>query len=344
MPDLPVDLEALLSPLADAHPAGPNLDLDPAFQALEQCAAGKPERQYGAKVYPAEPPDWTAVQEHALALAARTRDLRVAVWLLRSAAHLQGLPGMATGLELLHGLLRRHWDGVHPQLDASEGNDPTMRLNALAPLANRDAALADLRAAALVNERGSLSLRELELGLGQAQGGPGEVVPTAAGVLKAVAELSRRHPALAHTAARGNTALAGINGLLNEKLGAARAPDLAAFTQLWALLGRGLAGGAAQPGAGSGLPAAAAAGDTPMPTAAPASGLAANALNNRADAQRELERVCTWLEAHEPSHPAPLLIRRAQRLIGMSFIEIIRDLAPDGLSQVERVAGSPASS
>ncbi len=344
MPDLPVDLETLLSPLADANPAGPNLDLDPAFQALEQDAAGKPERQYGAKVYAAEPPDWPGVQEHALGLAARTRDLRVAVWLLRSAAHLQGLPGVATGLELLHELLRRHWDAVHPQLDASgdasEGSDPTMRLNALAPLASRDAALADLRAAALVNERGSLSLRELELGLGQEPAGPGEVAPTAAGVLKALGELSRRHPALPQTAARGSAALAGINAVLHERLGAARAPDLSAFTQLWALLGRGLAGGAALPGTTSNLPAAPAAGEAPAPTAAST----ANALNNRADAQRELERVCSWLETHEPSHPAPLLIRRAQRLIGMSFIEIIRDLAPDGLSQVERVAGSPASS
>ncbi len=344
MPDLPVDLEALLSPLADANPAGPNLDLDPAFQALEQGATGKPERQYGAKVYPAEPPDWPAMQQHALALAARTRDLRVAVWLLRSAAHLQGLPGVATGLELLHELLRRHWDAVHPQLDpsddASEGSDPTMRLNALAPLANRDAALADLRAAALANERGSLSLRELELGLGQEPAGPGEVAPTAAGVLKALGELSQRHPALAQTAARGSAALAGINAVLHERLGAAHAPDLSAFTQLWVLLGRGLAGGAAPPGTTSNLAAAPAAGELPAPTAASA----ANALNNRADAQRELERVCSWLETHEPSHPAPLLIRRAQRLIGMSFIEIIRDLAPDGLSQVERVAGSPASS
>ena len=73
---------------------------DPAFIEMEQAGAGKPERQYGDKVYPAEPAEWPVVRERALALAGRTRDLRVAVWLTRSAARLEGLaalPGPAGG-------------------------------------------------------------------------------------------------------------------------------------------------------------------------------------------------------------------------------------------------------
>ena len=42
---------------------------------------------------------------------------------------------------------------------------------------------------------------------------------------------------------------------------------------------------------------------------------------------------------HEPSNPAPLFIRRAQRLIKKSFLEIVRDLMPDSLSQLEKLAG-----
>jgi type VI secretion system protein ImpA len=54
--------------------------------------------------------------------------------------------------------------------------------------------------------------------------------------------------------------------------------------------------------------------------------------------------VCEWLERNEPSNPAPLLIRRSQRLMTKSFIDIIRDLVPDGLSQVEKLAGTDLSS
>jgi type VI secretion system protein ImpA len=52
-----------------------------------------------------------------------------------------------------------------------------------------------------------------------------------------------------------------------------------------------------------------------------------------------LELVCLYIERHEPSHPAPLLIRRAQRLMTKTFVEIVRDLMPDGLKQIETVAG-----
>jgi type VI secretion system protein ImpA len=66
---------------------------------------------------------------------------------------------------------------------------------------------------------------------------------------------------------------------------------------------------------------------------------AAGTIGSREDASRALERVCEWIERNEPSNPAPLLIRRAQRLMSKSFIDIIRDLAPDGLKEVEKLAG-----
>jgi type VI secretion system protein ImpA len=52
-------------------------------------------------------------------------------------------------------------------------------------------------------------------------------------------------------------------------------------------------------------------------------------------------RICDWIERHEPSNPAPLLLRRAQRLMNKSFLDIVRDLAPNGVDQVEMLAGRP---
>ena len=63
-------------------------------------------------------------------------------------------------------------------------------------------------------------------------------------------------------------------------------------------------------------------------------------MHTRADAARLLGTVAQWLEEHEPGHPAPLLIRRAQRLMTMSFLDIIRDLAPDATAQVETITGA----
>jgi type VI secretion system protein ImpA len=338
MSAVPQEIESLIASLGDDAPCGPDLEYDPEFQALEQAGAGTPERQYGDKIFPAEPPDWPTVLESAQNLATRTRDLRVAVWLTRARARTGGLLGAWRGLQLLQGLLETHWDWVHPQLDASDGNDPTMRLNALAPLAAGDALLADLRAAALASRRGSLSLRELELGLGRAEAYGDEIQPTEAGVLQALADLAAAEPALAEALQGCAAAASAIAALVDERAGSA-APDLAPFTRLTAVgplaLGR-LQSNAegADDGSTSGDADATADG-----AAAPGGGGGGGSLRNRSDAIRELERVVQWLERHEPSHPAPLLLRRAQRLLNMSFLEIIQDMAPGGLDQVQTIAG-----
>jgi type VI secretion system protein ImpA len=63
------------------------------------------------------------------------------------------------------------------------------------------------------------------------------------------------------------------------------------------------------------------------------------ALRSREDVKRVLEQVCEYLEKVEPSNPAPLLIRRARRLLDLSFIDIMKDLAPDAFGQIEKLAG-----
>jgi type VI secretion system protein ImpA len=332
MPDLAFDVEALSSPLGEGSPAGDDLEYEPAFIALEQAGAGKPERQYGDSIFPAEPPDWPAVHEHATALAARTRDLRVAVWLTRCGARMAGLDGVCRGLELVHSLLDHLWASVHPQLDAADSDDPTMRMNALAPLADATTGLADLRAAAIAPVRGAITVRDLELALAGAEAAAGETVPTEPGVLQALQDLLARQPQAA-AAARGALAAAeSIVALLAERVGQDRAPDLEPLLALLRCVDRAVA-------RARGVDEAAASAEDDGAVAGAPSGGAPSGIRNRADAVRELERVCDWIERNEPSNPAPLLIRRAQRLMNKSFIEIVRDLAPSGVDQVELIAG-----
>ena len=333
MPDFALDVDALLKPLAGATPSGDDLGYDPQFVAMEQAGSGKPETQYGDKVFAGEPPDWVAVCEQAMALAARTRDLRVAVWLVRGGARLHGLAGAEQGLRLVRGLLEGFWDSVHPQLDPSEGNDPTMRLNALVPLGRPEAALADLRAASIAPVRGSLSVRDLELGLGLDDAAGGETVPTEAGVLQALQNLLATHPGIAEVAASARSSADAVAALLVDRVGHEQAPDLTPLTGLL----KALVGAIAR---AQGVEELAAGIEGAVPGAGSAA--AAGSIRTRADAVRELERVCDWLERNEPSNPAPLLIRRAQRLMNKSFLEIVRDLAPDGVTQIELIAGSQA--
>lgn len=329
MPDF--DVESLLSTLAGDAPCGADLEYDPAFLALQDAGTGRPEQQYGDTVIAAEEPDWQVVHESALQLAARTRDLRLAVWLTRSGARLDGWPGALRGLRLVQGLLERHWDGVHPQLDASENNDPTARLNALMPLAHAEG-LADLRSASLTGARGGPTVRQVELAFGRVDPVAGESMPTPQRLIEGLAAAASQNPALAESWQAGLAAAQAIEAIIDRQA-PAQGPE---FTPLHKLLQH--VAEAARQASPSAAPSDAAPA-APGNNGAAAQSLAVGGINSREDAIRALTRVCEWIERNEPSHPAPLLIRRAQRLMSKSFIDIVRDLAPDGVSQIERLAG-----
>src|SRR5215470_140840 len=111
-----LDVGTVLAETRELPPCGPNLEHALPFFELEEAARGKPEQRLGDAVKPAEDPNWPKVMELAQDLLARSKDLRVAVHLTRALARTQGVPGLASGLALIHGLLDRYWDGVYPLL------------------------------------------------------------------------------------------------------------------------------------------------------------------------------------------------------------------------------------
>jgi type VI secretion system protein ImpA len=335
MPD--IDVDALLAPVSDTAPCGADLEYDPAFLALEDAARGKPEQQFGDTVIAAQEPDWPAMQSQALALLARTRDLRVGVHLLRAATRLNGVAGFVPAVRFMHGLLVQHWAHVYPLLDAQDNDDATMRLNALAPLADVATVLADLRAAKIGGARIGLTVRQVECALGKGELRPNEAAMSEANLTQALADAEAAQPGLLGQLVAAHEAVVGIEAVLDTQAGAANGPDLRPLRALTQCLAQAARRARGESDAVPGTDGTAIVG--PARTAASAPG----AIASRDDAIKTLERVCDWLEHAEPSNPAPLLIRRAQRLMSKSFIDIIRDLAPDGLKEVERIAGVDAA-
>lgn len=340
-----LDLELLLAPLQDDAPCGADLEYDPVFLALQTAGAGKAEQQYGDTVIAAEGPDWMAVWTHAQDLAARTRDLRVALWLTRAGARLHGHAVALQGLRLIEGLLRQHWDHVHPQLDADDGNDPTMRLNALQPLAGGDELLADLRAASLNGQRGGPRVRDIELAFGNVEPHPEESVPSPLGLEEGLSAWAAQDDGFTERLLAGPGVVQAIADAIDTPLGAGHAPDLLPLRRVLqplAALGTRLNGGTPEAGAdAAGEVATGGAASSAGAGTGAAASFSNGAINSREDALRALQRACEWIERNEPSNPAPLLIRRAQRLMSKNFMDIIRDLVPDGLHEIEKLAGQP---
>jgi len=331
------DVQALLAPISENRPCGEDLEYDAPFMALEDAARGKPEQQFGDTVIPAQDPDWRAMREGALDLMSRTRDLRLAIHLLRADTRMNGFVGFANGLQLIRGLLDQHWDHVYPMLDVEDDHDPTMRLNALAPLADPETVLMDLRQARIGREPRGVTVRQLELAAGRAEPADGEAVLSEPAVLEALATLMAEDAGLAESMRSVHESVRGIESTIGERAGGAAGPDFSPLRQMVRMIDDLVRRATAQGDAAAGSPSVESVGTGFEPGVAVAGG--PGVLRNRDDVQRTLDRVCEWIERHEPTNPAPLLIRRAQRLMGKNFLEIIRDLAPDGLGEVERIAG-----
>jgi len=63
-------------------------------------------------------------------------------------------------------------------------------------------------------------------------------------------------------------------------------------------------------------------------------------ISGSGDVVRRLDEMCEYYARHEPSSPVPLLLRRAQRLVGMDFRALLEDLAPGGMDELQRVSGT----
>lgn len=345
-----IDVEQFCNALDAASPAGADLEYDPDFLALELVQKGRAERQYGDTVIPAEPPDWKAVQEQAQKLSSRTRDLRVACALTRAWTHLQGLAGLVAGLRLTDRLCRELWDHVYPALDETDDNDPTLRMNALAPLADREGLLADLRDSVFLSVRGmgSCTVRQLEIALGLLAH-DGEQRTLGLADIEAIANAARNEGRLAENhAQRAIDAARGLQEWLSDLIGAGRAPDLqplvARLKPLADFLRNFTSDAHAAPAPSVMQGERGDTGDAHSASAVPAQRSASTVqavgeIRSSQDAARMLDLICLYFEKNEPTNPAPLLLRRAQRLATMSFYDIVRDIAPDAISSVDLVAG-----
>lgn len=337
---LTVDIASLLQPVTAENPVGENLEYDTAFLELERIAQPKPEQQMGGTIIPGEPPNAKLVFEQATELCKRTKDLRVANILTQALVFGRGFEGLGDGLQFIHGLIEQYWASVHPELDPDDDNDPTMRLTALAGLTTSDQ-LRALRTAPLIMSRsfGPIGLREVAIANGelpQPDEGPKYEAQTIEAAFLDV-ELETL-VALDETLTATKAWLQKIEAVFDEKAGAS--PDLAPLARLVDQAIAAVHPRVEERRAQLAEEAAAAAEAEEAGEQAPVKARRITGeIASREDVLRTLDKLCAYYAKYEPSSPLPLLLKRCQRLVPMSFKEIVGDLAPDALAKVELIAG-----
>ena len=324
---------------------GENLEYSQEFLALTRSLEYKPEQQFGDTIIEAESPEWNQAERQALALCAKTCDVRVLEMLVRTWAAQHGLPGYANGLEIVFKAIRAFWEGIHPPLVEDDGyEDPLPRINALNALVTVDGVLGILRSAPILSGTyGQLSLREAE----QVIDGSKTDFPGGRGRLaEMLSQAKITDEAEINALYQAHSWLRQIEELVLEKLGHEWRPEFNQALQLFDVIMNVV--GNPQPASteASSAPEESSSAQHAGESSHQASQLSKVeaikevswkelSISTRADAILALEKVCSYFEVHEPSHPAPFLIRRVQQTIPLNFYDMIKNLVPGSHEQFD---------
>ncbi|MHC4169639.1 MAG: type VI secretion system protein TssA [Planctomycetota bacterium] len=345
-----IEAENLLSEVSAEAPCGEDLSYDNDFLALEgmlrnQTSGGVVE---GVEEE-AEEPNWREIRTKSLELLERSRDLRVATYLALAELKLDGIAGLRDGLGLLRGLLERFWDHLHPQLDPADNNDPLERINILQSLSPETVSDQDpikfkqrLAEVPLCNsvQMGRFSLRDIQIGRREISLSTEEMAQAPdMSVIDAAFQDTATDELMAASKAAEEAIehLVGITTVFSENAYEGQSPDLGGFQSVLGSIQKCIQGYLAKRGYGQAVEEAApGTGSEPDKGPKPLSG----EISSPQEALLAIEKVCQYFDRYEPSSPVPLLLRRAQRLVSKNFLEVIRDVCPDVLEQIQMLGGA----
>lgn len=325
-----IDIAALVAPLSDDAPSGPDLSYESGRQQIE----GAFERSISAEASGDDVTDWRATIDLILAEAETTRDLWLSTYLMRAAANVGQFDLVVDGSELLATLLEERWADVHPQLDEvgflgrkTPCESLTRIGEFLGPLAN----VPLIEHPRFGKFSGADFERFHEEGDGADGYGPFRAAVDAAGAedlltvvdrLDAVRQAIRRADAVLTANADGDTGT-------NFK------PTYDAIEKLRRAVAHYLPGGAvsaegSDEDAGSQM-------DDIDGGAAQVSGGGVGAIRSRDDVIRALDLIAAYYARHEPGSPVPFVLRRARDWTSLDFLSVLEDIAPDSLDSARRV-------
>jgi type VI secretion system protein ImpA len=266
------------------------------------------------------------------AIAARTHDLRLLSLLVKLYSLDRDALRAVKTVEKMATLVDARWDLVHPR---SEDGDYSMRMVSIQVMDDNTHVILPLQYATLFTlpRLGPVSARSLLIASGGLQPREGEQPLDAAAVERGLYDMPIEDLRAAHGIfTRLHDALERIRATWLDRAGfdeAVRFDLLLPFaTKMRDLIGSYVAKRDGVPADASSPAADAQAAATGATAVAGAAGTVAGSIGSFGDAGRALLAAAEYFARCEPSNPALPLIRQAHQLMGKSFIDVLRIIAP----------------
>lgn len=332
-----LDIAALIAPLSEEAPSGPDLSYDDLRMEIE----GAFERPVSADGGESDV-DWRKVIDQIVGQGEQTRDIWLPVYLIRAAVFARRFDLLAEAAEWLAGLLEERWADLHPQLEEYGFIGRKAPCESLTRIADF---LGPLSRVPLIEHPrfGRFTCDDIErfADQGASADGYGPFRATIEATdAEQIAALIEKFDALRNAFRR-------VDGLLTVNAEGDTAtnfkPTHEKLDRYRNALAAVLPGQAPVEAAGdetaedAGAPGGAGGGSF---TAIPAGAAFSGSVRNRDDVVRALDAICAYYGAMEPGSPVPLLLRRAREWTNLDFMTVLEDLAPAGLEEASLVLRS----
>ena len=314
-----MSIDELLAPVSDESPVGEDLLYDDAEREKIELAFDDDSGSV----------DWREIVKLIEGQCGRTKDVWLATYLIRAGALLGKLETVVLGCELLAGLFETYWDDMYPKLDEYGFQG---RKGPCESLTKIGAFLGPLKRTILVSHPrlGNYSGEDLQRfdaegdtadGFGMFRAAIDETdvedLKTAVALLDEMLAALRRVDSVLMAKADGDTGtdfrptyevIEGIRRALLPYTGAEPEPD------------------EADDGSN--------AGDSPGSGGGPR---IAGRVESREDVIKAIDAVTDYYHRREPASPIPVALRRLRTWVSMDFMSILKDIAPNSVSEAGSV-------
>ncbi|MFM6930817.1 MAG: type VI secretion system protein TssA [Novosphingobium sp.] len=322
------DLETLLAPISEDDPTGPDLDSDPDMVEIRTAF----ESGFSDDDDDASPVNWASVAEKAEAMLARSKDIWIAVYMMRAAAKADRIQTVLLGSQVLNGLIEQYWEKVHPDLEEWGVN---ARITPIASLGTLREFVNPLKKVTLLAhprlgrysgadfvrlERGGDSEDDFGQFKAALNDADREELDAALAAFEAIEDALRQVDRTFMFNADGDgpnlqnayDAIGEIRSSFRFHLGDPEAVD--AFA--------GDSGDS----------------ESSQDDSAPSGGGSfGGRIEKREDVVRALDAIADYYRRKEPSSPVPVVLKRAREWVSLDFLTILQDIVPNGMDDARRI-------
>lgn len=333
-----------IDPISAAQPTGIDIEYDARFIDIQTLAEGKPEQQYGEVIIEAEPPDWSTVEKLCRQILSESKDIRVFCFYTQALTANYGIMGFKKGCEIIYANVEKYWEELYPKLVDEEDNfDDFYRLGSIGLLIAETGIIQQLNESNVIYSPSKKSYFKVKSVTSLLMNNEDGTYPGGREKLIEDIKVAYENEEEELQALKDSLDLiTNIERIFDDNIKDVHL-DFSTIKNPLEVIAKLLVESSTlehdrEDASVNKLSTTILEQESTKPVINIQS-LDDIKIKDRNDVKIVLEKLNLYFRLREPSHPAPLFIERLQKLMDMSFYDLLKNISPSSLNDLDLIIG-----